>query len=267
MGEKTAIEWTDHTFNPWIGCTNVSAACDHCYAESLARRYGWAKWGPGEARQRTSLANWHKPATWNAAARKAGVRRKVFCASLSDWADAEVPDAWRDDLFEQVIVPNADLDFLLLTKRPQVAKKYLAKRGVPSNVWLGTTVEDQKMADLRIPALLSIPAKMHFLSCEPLLGPIELTNLRDGTFDALTGCGDRERLDEWEPTPRISWIIAGGESGLHARPSHPAWLRSLRDQCQAAGASFFFKQWGGRTPKAGGKELDGREWCEFPVAA
>ena len=155
MGANSAIEWTDHTFNPWIGCTRVSdgqrpSACDFCYAADMAHRWGWAEWGAGQPRQRTGAANWRKPLAWDRDAKAAGVRRRVFCASLADVFDAEVPDAWRDELFAMVIMATPHLDWLLLTKRPQVAKKWFAEHPAPPNVWLGTTVEDQAMADLRL---------------------------------------------------------------------------------------------------------------------
>lgn len=241
MGEKTNISWCDSTWNPWIGCTKVSAACDNCYAETLTKRYGWAKWGAGELRARTSTANWRKPIAWNKAAAAAGVRRRVFCASLADVFDAEVDAAWREELMEMIEVTD-QLDWLLLTKRPQVAKKFFTDRPVPDNVWLGTTVEDQKMANLRIPILLSIDAKVRFLSCEPLLGPIEL---RGQVFPESVG--HRGNALEGLPMPgsawsKIDWVIAGGESGAHARGMPLDWARSLRDQCTAAKVAFFMKQ-------------------------
>jgi protein gp37 len=234
MGEATKIEWCDHTFNPWIGCTKVSPACDHCYAEALNRRWGRDLWGAGKPRQRTTKANWRQPLAWDRKAAADGVRRRVFCASLADVFDAEVDEKWRYDLFG-LILQTPNLDWLLLTKRPQVAAKWWrdTKAPIPENIWLGTTVENQAMADLRIPTLLSIPAPVRFLSCEPLLEPVELRDVDDG-IDCL-----RRRTG-----PRINWVIAGGESGRGARPAHPDWFRSLRDQCAAAGVPYFFKQWG-----------------------
>lgn len=252
MGEVTKIEWTDHTFNPWIGCTKITngcegSACDFCYAETLVHRYGWAKWGAGEPRARTSEANWKKPLAWNRKAAKEGRRFRVFCASLADVFDAEVPQGWRGELFD-VIKATPHLDWQLLTKRPQVALKFFTDRpdlqGLP-NVWLGTTVESQKMADLRIPTLMSVPGVVkRFLSCEPLLGPIDL----DETVR-------RARLAVSVASPvataSIDWVIAGGESGPKARAARPDWFRSLRDQCAATGVPFFFKQWGEWAPLDG----------------
>lgn len=145
MGDTTKIEWANKTFNCWIGCTKVSPACDHCYAESMAKRYGWAKWGAGEPRKRTSEANWKKPLAWDREAANEGTRPRVFCASLADVFDAEVDPAWRVDLFH-LILATPNLNWLLLTKRPQVAKKWFESAPVPLNVWLGTTVENQEMA-------------------------------------------------------------------------------------------------------------------------
>ena len=268
MGENTQISWTDHTFNPWIGCTNVSPACDNCYAEKLVHRYGWAKWGAGEPRKLTSDANWRKPLAWDRKAERDGVRRRVFCASLSDVFDAEVPDAWRENLMP-LIHDTLNLDWLLLTKRPNAALKHWERWGsVPDNVWMGTTVENQAMAELRIPLLLEIPARVRFLSCEPLLGPVDLVG---PLFVAE---------HPFAPKPALHWVIAGGESGPRARPPQIEWMRGLRDQCQAAGVAFHFKQWGEFVPDDPGADhtsmrrvgktkagamLDGREWREFPT--
>jgi protein gp37 len=240
MGEHTGIEWTDHTFNPWTGCTKVSPACDRCYAESWAKRSGLVIWGAGESRRMTSAANWQGPVKWNRAAGALGVRERVFCASLADVFDAEVDDAWRDKLFA-LIDSTPHLDWQLLTKRPKVMRDYLAGCPVRPNVWLGTTVESQSMAEVRLPMLLGTPAAIHFISYEPALGPLDI-----------------------RPFPGIDWLICGGESGHGARPIDPEWVRSIRDQCAIRGTAFFFKQWGGPTPKAGGKMLDGAQHCNFP---
>lgn len=231
MAENSGIEWTDHTFNPWVGCTKVSPACDHCYAEGWAKRTGQSALWAGE-RRRTSEANWRDPLRWNRKAEAAGVRHRVFCASLADVADNKVPAEWRRDLFD-LIAETPHLDWLLLTKRPQNIGKmvnYAARQRETlnpnylwpwPNVWLGTTVENQEEADRRIPHLLAIPARVLFLSVEPMLGPV------------------RPELDG------IHWVICGGESGPGARPMHPDWARQLRDQCRSAGVPFFMKQMGG----------------------
>jgi protein gp37 len=231
MGENTKIEWAHHTFNPWVGCTKVSPACDNCYAEAWARRIGQAELWQGK-RRRTTQANWRLAHKWNSRAGAACVRERVFCASLADVFDNQVAARWRDDLWH-LIDQTPHLDWLLLTKRPQNIEPMLPdpRTGVRPwgdgwpNVWLGTTTENQAEADRRIPHLLGVPAAKHFISAEPLLGPLSL---------------ERRLVGE----QRVDWIITGGESGPRARPAHPDWFRSLRDQCKAAGVSFFFKQWG-----------------------
>lgn len=285
MGENSKIEWCDHTFNPWIGCTKVSAACDHCYAEPMATNRLGVAWGPGAPRRRTAASTWKQPLAWDRKAAKEGRRARVFCASLADVFDAEVDEAWRDDLFA-LIDQTPNLDWLLLTKRPAVARKVMPERPRP-NVWLGVTVEDQKMADLRIPLLLETPAAVRFLSMEPLLGPVDMKRWLPGKRAAFRPGGEPFLAPHWYMTrceycgwvgsselcgsdldddilcggchqsicgyelPSIDWVITGGESGPGARPSHPDWFRSIRDQCEAADVPFFFKQWGEFQPFAG----------------
>ena len=268
MGEATRIEWADFTFNPWVGCTKVSPACDHCYAEEWAKRFNGPEWG--KERRRTSAANWKQPLKWNRAApafrAKYGRAPMVFCASLADVFDNQVPEDWRSDLW-RLIERTPDLIWLLLTKRTQNIAKMLPDPWGEfcygstfwPNVWIGTTVENQAEADRRIPHLLSVPAAKRFLSCEPLLGPVDLTcipvaaqiKLGDEIRDAEVNClssgmiVQRPGIDALVRSPsKIDWVIAGGESGREARPSHPDWFRSLRDQCAAAGVPFLFKQWG-----------------------
>lgn len=265
MGDTTEISWADHTFNPWIGCAKMSPACEHCYAETLMdTRYKKVKWGPSGTRVKTSVANWNKPIQWDRKAEKDGVRRRVFCASLADaFEDRSELTEWRDVLFA-TIQATQHLDWLLLTKRPQniarMASEALgwdvAKHGMPPHAWIGTSVENQRYADERIPHLLRVPAAVRFLSCEPLLGPVNLTryipcertseNLYHGFVTPLRGWySDREQgRGSGSLGPAIDWVITGGESGQHARPSHPDWFRALRDQCQAAGVAFHHKQWG-----------------------
>lgn len=301
--ENTKIEWATHTFNPWTGCTKVSPGCAHCYAEGWAKRSGQVEWGPGQPRQRTKPANWAKPRRWNAEAAGTGERPRVFCASLADWLDDEVPVEWLADLL-QLVHATPRLDWLLLTKRPgnfearvgRLIDAFLSlgalgnftgdgvklahwfadwRRGKgPKNVWIGTTVEDQTRADERIPQLLAIPARVRFLSCEPLLGQVDL-QLRglpgwdeDWKLNALTGAEWANPRDDGIPEPhrpRIHWVICGGESGPGARPMHPAWARRLRDQCTAANVPFHFKQWGGVHKASAGRVLDGRTWDEVPT--
>lgn len=261
MAEETRIEWADHTFNPWIGCTKVSPACDHCYAEAQASRY-W----PGEQlwagnRKRTSENNWRQPLKWNRQAKdfhaQHGRPPMVFCASLADVFDNQVPEQWRRDLWA-LIDATPNLIWLLLTKRPQNIRKMLPPEidGAPiwDNVWLGTTVENQAEADRRIPHLLAAPAVKRFLSCEPLLGPVDLTNLSVVSprgveqWNALDRTEARDAAFEGAVSGVIDWVIAGGESGAAARPSLLDWFQDLRDQCAAAGVPFFFKQWGEWAP-------------------
>jgi protein gp37 len=266
MGADTAIEWADHTFNPWTGCTRVSPGCDHCYAAEQAKRNPatFGSWEPGGARKRTSAANWEQPRRWNRAAERTGTRPRVFCASMADVFDNQVPEEWRWSLW-RLIASTPNLDWLLLTKRPQNITRMLPEPTLASmedaeagpwhapwpwpNVWLGTTVENQAEADRRIPHLLAAPVAKRFLSCEPLLGPVYLRFVHDEETGEVIEGGFP--MFGAKPTNRLHWVIAGGESGRGARPMHPDWARSLRDQCAAAGVPFFFKQWG--------------EWREFPT--
>jgi protein gp37 len=314
MTENSRIEWTDHTFNPWYGCTKISPGCDHCYAEGWAKRSGLVEWG-GQ-RRRSTIQYWQQPFRWNDAAKAAGERHRVFCASLADVFDNTVSDHWRWDLFA-LIRSTPHLDWLLLTKRIGNAREMLNSAasatlddlpGTASwdpdpwpNVWLGSTVVNQAEADRDIPKLLATPARRRFLSIEPMLGPIDLTRIFMGS-SAVEGGGDLTSINfyvnalrgaksvKWPP---LDWVIAGGESGGGARPMHPAWARSLRDQCSAVGVPFLFKQWGEWAPlealpdlegkgrfnvqlngytavragkKLAGRSLDGRIWNEFPEA-
>lgn len=352
MGANTKIEWANHSWNGWIGCTKVSPACDNCYAEALNNRmkfvgYGGTDtdglysfrpaWGNGIDRKRTSAANWNQPPQWNQHAEIKfnawnrqrsdfaevfGVtedladamleskgfikhrRPRVFCGSLCDVFDNAVPDEWRRDLFA-LIRATTNLDWLILTKRIGNANRMIARAvdALPRdsqcgtgqwnhhpiaqwpwpNVWIGATICNQEEADRDIPKLLKLPAAKRFLSIEPMLGPVDV----------------REFLEFYVPKPPyedknspfgLDWVICGGESGPHARPMHPAWVRMMRDQCAAAGVPFFFKQWGEWHPapeiidaggsmfhqfsdgtwmqrvgkKAAGRLLDGWEWNEVP---
>ena len=224
MAENSKIEWTTHTFNPWIGCQKVSPGCDHCYAETLAKRYGWVEWGPHGERKRTSESNWKKPRQWAKAAAKAGVRPRVFCSSLADVFDNRVPPEWRSDLFD-LIAGTPELDWLLLTKRPENAARMLPTGEWP-NIWLGTTCEDQERYDRRWPILRSIPASIHFISYEPAIGPLRLHNGPD----------------------QPDWLICGGESGHGARYMSPSWAADILADCERAGVFFFMKQMTAKKP-------------------
>ncbi|WP_135553301.1 phage Gp37/Gp68 family protein [Paenibacillus cymbidii] len=249
MSENSKIEWCDHTFNPWVGCSKVSPACDHCYAETWAKRAGTPELWQGE-RRRTSPSNWRQPLKWNANHERFyaeyGRRQRVFCASLADIFDNQAPQMWRDD-FWQLVRDTPNIDWLLLTKRPQNILRMLPEDwgdGYP-NVWLGATMEDQKQADLRMGWLMRVPAVIHFVSAEPLLGEIDMAETF-GLYEYDEGQWALKVGSRWAGSP--DWIITGGESGPGARPSHPDWFRKLRDQCKAAGVAFHFKQWGAWAP-------------------
>lgn len=293
MAENSKIEWTDHTFNPWEGCVKVSDGCKNCYAANRAKRFGTVEWGLGVKRRRTSAANWKKPLKWNREAEKLGVRYKVFCASLADVCeiknDQPEIDWWRNDL-GRLILETPNLDWLILTKRPENFNElfgYMFPFGFPKNIWIGTSIENQEQADKRIPELLNIPAKVRFLSMEPLLGPVDLSNFQP----FLMHNGEKYTKVRGILSGAIDWVIVGGESGADARPMHPKWARSIRDQCIEADVPFLFKQWGewhpdcicGRSKacrtinrprehlsimfrcgKHAGRKLDGWTWNEFP---
>ena len=298
MTENTKIEWADHTFNPWVGCTKISPGCDHCYAEGWAKRSGMVQWGDNP-RKRTSIDNWNKPWKWNRMAAAAGIRYRVFCASLADIFDKDVPVQWRVDLF-RLIAQTPNLDWLLLTKRIgnawpmmlEVSRLCAGGENPMPNVWLGATVVNQDEADRDIPKLLAVPARIRFLSCEPLLGPLNIESIpyQGEWLSAFNN-------DAWPHFGAVHWVIVGGESGHHARPMNPAWARSLRDQCNSAQVPYLFKQWGEFIPAdqpessrfgyenenceyhwdnsdcnysirvgkhEAGRILDGRTWDEFP---
>jgi protein gp37 len=356
MAENTKIEWAHHTFNPWIGCTKVSPACMHCYAErDFDRRLGQVQWGPNGTRVLTSNDNWAKPLKWNRDAQEEfeaaqaqwvsdccwfgtksypepklkQFRKRVFCASLADvfedwqgpivnskgerlwletasstWIFASKEDSERSELARQrgvragtmadvrqrlfsLIDATPNLNWLLLTKRPEnIRKMWLAQHldgGTTGrirelmdegeskdvhpyfrrNVWLGTSIENQGYVDQRIQEFLQCRdlSPVLFLSCEPLLGPIDLSYpdslYPDGPEYCCSGfeCGCRGLpIDPPAYLNKafggVDWVIAGGESGPQARPTDPEWFRSLRDQCQAAGVPFLFKQWGEFGPVA-----------------
>jgi protein gp37 len=243
MGRESNIEWTHHTFNPWMGCQKVSPGCKHCYAERYTRRMAAERrpeWGP-HPRIRTAESTWRAPLTWNRDAERAGQRQRVFCASLADVFDPRAPAAWGTDLWALIAATPA-LDWLLLTKRIENVADMVPAHWLsdwPAHVWLGISVCTQSEADRDIPRLLRLPAPVRFLSCEPLLGPVDLA------YSGFNGA------DSFGALPGIHWVIAGGESGPQARPSHPDWFRVLRDQCARAHVPFLFKQWGEWAPDGG----------------
>ena len=230
MSADTSIEWCDHTWNPWEGCTRVSKGCDICYAAARAARFDTVEWD--RPPRRTSAGTWKQSYKWNRTAAAAGLRKRVFCLSLGDFFDNQVPEQWRADAW-QVINDCRALDWLLLTKRPQNIAK-MSPDGWPwPHVWLGASAENQEEAERRIPVLLRIPAEIHFVSAEPLLEQIDLSR--------------------WLGPGQIDWVIVGGESdgrGRH-RPFNPDWARFLLTQCRNAGAAFFMKQLGSNWPHHG----------------
>ena len=232
MAKNSQIEWTHHTFNPWWGCNKVSPGCDNCYAEQWAKRMGQKVWGVDTPRRFFSDKHWKEPLTWNEEAAQNGDRKRVFCASMADVFERRSElNAQRQRLWD-LIRETPWLDWLLLTKRPQnIGSMVPWTEKWPDNVWLGTTVENQVWAEKRLPLLLKHPSRVRFLSCEPLLGPIDLT-----PWIKKKGLNP------------IDWVIAGGESGHHARPMHPEWPKTLLRQCKGAGISFHFKQWGHWAP-------------------
>lgn len=359
MADQTKIEWTDSTFNPWEGCTKVGPGCDRCYAEARNDRFKGGNWGPGAPRRRTSASNWNQPVKWNrdpfyqcqacgwrGDAKSARIvdagdvqyvccggcnhsdlkpaRRRVFCASLSDWLDNEVPISWLVDLLD-LIRRTPNLDWLLLTKRignwesrieaaaaeiasddPCELRAWLwswINGNPPTNVWLGATVVNQAEADRDVPKLLAVPARIRFLSVEPMLGAIDLNSDVGGTLwiGGQRGCDgmhhgigapgcprERHHHHDNRCSAGIDWVIGGFETGKDARAGHPDWARGLRDQCQQAGVAFLWKQngefveWTGaespspscrmpdmlpmvRVGKAkAGNLLDGRQHLEWP---
>ncbi len=242
----TKIEWTDETWNPIRGtvgkwhCTKVSEGCKYCYAERLNRRFGGPAYVVGADTLRLDEKVLQKPLHWKRP-------RMVFVCSMTDLFHEDVLFGWLNRVFE-VMAATRQHTFQILTKRPARMREYLKYEGVAPeempNVWLGTSIENQATADKRIPELLRTPAAVRFLSCEPLLGPMTVP-LAEPTGEFRTHRGRRQL--QMKQTG-IEWVIVGGESGPHARPMHPEWARSIRDQCQAAGVSFFMKQMAKKAP-------------------
>ena len=315
MSDKTKIEWTDATWNPVTGCTKVSTGCDHCYAETIATRFAGTSAYPNGFQVTLRPERLDQPIRWKRP-------RRIFVNSMSDLFHTDVPDDYIAKVFAVMAIASRHT-FQVLTKRHGRMKALLNSRDFYAtvrghlrntygfsevdafgtdlfplfNAWLGVSVEDQRTADLRIPALLDTPAAVRWLSCEPLLGRTWLTGLLPSDSEVLSPLGSHRR-------PTIDWVVVGGESGPGARPMHPSWALSLRDQCVAAGVPFLFKQWGEWKPterlgagvlddpreayaevvddgklqfiewrrimcrvgkKAAGRELDGRTWDEYPV--
>jgi protein gp37 len=251
--QRSGIEWTDVTWNPVTGCTRVSAGCDNCYAATLANRllkdiyrrrlpvvdsdftrkdlFAVRLW----PERLEEPLKWRKP-------------MMVFVNSMSDLFHADIPEDFQRRVFEVMLEADSHI-YQILTKRPARARRFWTRNNdlfqggaIPPHIWLGTSVENQEV-DHRLRQLVDVPAHLRFLSCEPLIGPLELT---------LQG---------------IHWVIVGGESGPVRRPMKYEWVAAIRDQCLEERVPFFFKQWGGRTPKAGGRDLDGTTWDAIPVGA
>jgi protein gp37 len=248
VGQHSLIEWTDDTWNPLRGCSRVSEGCRNCYAERTAIRQVRSRYA-GLVKSTPNGPRWTGEVGFVEEVLKHPLRwkspRKIFVNSMSDLYHEKVTDEWRHRIYA-VMEQASRHTFQILTKRPERMQTYLAERYgetriPPRHIWHGVSVENQAAVDERIPRLLETPAAVRFLSIEPLLGPISDLPL-DG----------------------IHWVIVGGESGPRHRPVQADWVRDIRDQCARAGVAFFFKQWGGRTPKAGGRVLDGVEWSEFP---
>ncbi len=247
MSDKSAIEWTEATWNPVTGCTRVSPGCDHCYALTFAERFRGVPGHPYE--QGFDLKLWPErlelPFKWKKP-------RRIFVNSMSDLFHQDVPDSFILDVFRSMILANQHI-YQVLTKRPsrlvntglteKITQSIFDITGStiwPAHIWLGVSVETMQYA-WRVDALRKVPVSTRFISAEPLLGPLDTLCLND-----------------------IHWLITGGESGPGHRYCDPAWVQTLRDRCQNEDVAFFHKQWGGRTPKASGRLLDGRTWDEFP---
>jgi protein gp37 len=251
MGASTAIEWTDHTFNPWWGCTRVSPGCQHCYAETFSKRVGLTVWGPTAGRRFFGDKHWAEPLKWERAAAKEGRRHRVFCASMADvFEDRADLIPHRARLFD--LINRTDwLDWQILTKRPEHVMRLVPEHwhsyGFPPQVWIGATAEDQERADQRIPVLLGMPARIRFVSCEPLLGPV---TFRWAAWQPISAVAPTNHIDGLR---RLDWIIVGGESGPGARPFDIAWAHAIVNQCREAGVPCFVKQLGAR-PFFGGTD-------------
>lgn len=278
MAENTSISWCNSTWNPIRGCSRISAGCDHCYAEAMSKRNPTTLgvWGPGGTRSFGVESYWRQPAKWNEKAAEVGEIHTVFCMSLADLFEGaheqnengdwtELREGPRPDylpILERMVetfAPLTSLRVLALTKRTWNAVQWSeARGGWPANWWLGASVENQAAAEERIPYLLKVPAAIRFLSCEPLLGPVDLSGWMAPNSDLRPGHRWAECLcSQIDPSDRpcvvcdirgIGWVIGGGESGPHARPWHPGWARLLRDRCTAAGVPFHWKQHGEWAP-------------------
>lgn len=312
MGKDTKISWAHHTFNPWLGCFEVSPACDNCYARELAHRFFPTQqlWGKDGVRRPASEKSWAEVEKWAVSARRRGVTERVFCESMGDLFEARPDlDRWRSRLWELIERTSDVLIWMLLTKRPENMLSMTPVRwgkGWPKNVWAGVTAENERRLKERMVYLERVPANVRFLSVEPMLGPMNLTPYL-AYFRAAEGAVAVECPHGYDACPEcdagpIHWVICGGESGQKARPSHPDWFRTLRNECVRAGVPFHMKQWGSYVPRASvrgkiskkrltmvtasgepgdvtglalmarvgarkaGNVLDGRRWLQFPTS-
>lgn len=234
MSATSAIEWTDATWNPVTGCDQVSPGCDHCYALAFAERFRGVPNHPYE--QGFDLRLWPKRLTLPLHWKKP---RRIFVNSMSDLFHASIPDDFVHSVFDSMVQADWHI-YQILTKRPQRLARMAESLPWPKHIWIGVSIEANEYA-WRADFLRRVPAAVRFISAEPLLGPVDQISLEG-----------------------IHWLITGGESGLHHRPCNPDWVREARDHCIAEEVAYFHKQWGGRTSKAGGRELDGRTWDEMP---
>lgn len=301
MGEKTGIEWCDATFNPWWGCTKVSPACTNCYAESSSKRFGHSIWGDKAPRRFLGEKHWSEPLRWNEKAKASREPFRIFCASMADILES------REDLLREqqklwrLIESTPALTWLLLTKRPENAPDLLPSawfKEWPRHVWFGITTENQKYLEERWQHAALVPAGIHFLSVEPLLGELDFERVPQPGhpklhYNVLTGHwshywedGQPDICEHWE-RETVDWVILAGESGgpperalvereswhgqggmkygpWEPKPKSLERVRAIRDQCEIARVPFFFKAWGGQISKSGGRLLDGRTWDEFP---
>jgi protein gp37 len=273
----TKIEWTDYSFNPWWGCARISPGCARCYAERDAARHGQQVWRRHGPRRMLSDKTWNNPVRWNREAEQGGAPLRVFCASMADVFEDHPDVAEPRRRLWGLIEETPWLRWQLLTKRPENVAAMVPWGGDwPPHVWLGTSVENQRYADERIPVLLAQPAKVHFLSCEPLLGPVTLRpqlvppgvgradlneRMRFGPCGSIPGgsCGDNSCRTG------IDWVIAGGESGPKARPAELEWFRGIRDECARSGVPYFGKQLGAVLGREFGAGLKGGDWDVWPA--
>lgn len=237
MADRSAIEWTDATWNPVTGCTQISPGCDHCYALTFAERFRGVEgnyYQPGfDLTLRPTKID--LPLRWKEP-------RRIFVNSMSDLFHEQIPASYIEQVFQTMV--QADWHtFQVLTKRPKRMAELAPHLPWPTHIWAGTSVELDRYTWRSNHYLQQVPAEIRFVSAEPLLGPLPSLELS-----------------------HLQWVITGGESGVRHRPCDPKWVRDLRDRCQQAGVAFFHKQWGGRTPKAGGRLLDGRTWDEMPAS-